>query len=640
MFKNNDNKVFKKLQKKLKNVSSDFKVLPIKYKGKNVLQVTVTDDRYKSKGYSRAKIQKIGNEISQTLDDNNVHGLIWSCLKFDQYYRTAQASSIGNEVNLYDIDEYNNEDDARLEEEFKLGQQSYFKKAIFYIGETPNNPAGGEDNKYNDCLFMCLHYALLNENPFKRAKQLKDFLGLKRADFVHIDDIHKIETALKKVKINVTGDYIYSSTLQKERTINLKLINNHYTIDHSVNNKNSGFSYTEKKPIIHDNVNKIMYDGVSLFQSTIEFIQECNHFRTDYIIIPYVNKKITIQQEYDNFIKTANRLKEISKGVINLYKTGTIKNTALYLFDKFTKTICIPEEIGQDEAIYLSESTLAAIINFTEYEGEAWKYDVKSMYPSIQASTRLVVPVKRGDFKILTEEEFNQLEYLAYGIYRCKIYESIDPNVNKLFRFNYYNKYNHIDLNTAKKIGLKIELIQDKKPNVLLYPRNKCLTCHELFNKFTQFLFPLKEIYGKEEPIIKQILNILWGALSQTNEIRTITYDKEINIEDDKSINNIKPTRDERGTIIDVVENNYYFKSNFARLKPFLLSKGRSIIASIMFPYKDHVVRCHTDGFVVKNACDIKTGDKLGDLVYEGYSKHVVIKNNAKPKGNFVKESP
>ena len=34
---------------------------------------------------------------------------------------------------------------------------------------------------------------------------------------------------------------------------------------------------------------------------------------------------------------------------------------------------------------------------------------------------------------------------------------------------------------------------------------------------------------------------------------------------------------------------NKTFKSDWARLKPFLLSKGRSIISKAIEPYKDHI---------------------------------------------------
>ena len=41
-------------------------------------------------------------------------------------------------------------------------------------------------------------------------------------------------------------------------------------------------------------------------------------------------------------------------------------------------------------------------------------------------------------------------------------------------------------------------------------------------------------------------------------------------------------------------------------------------MSEIMLPHNDLLVRCHTDGFMSTKELDIKIGDQLGDLVYEG----------------------
>ena len=37
------------------------------------------------------------------------------------------------------------------------------------------------------------------------------------------------------------------------------------------------------------------------------------------------------------------------------------------------------------------------------------------------------------------------------------------------------------------------------------------------------------------------------------------------------------------------------YETNYARMKPFLLSKGRVKISEYIAPYKQHIKRCHTD---------------------------------------------
>ena len=61
------------------------------------------------------------------------------------------------------------------------------------------------------------------------------------------------------MSINITGDYIYLSNVKSNKIINLKLINEHYTLDikpqkEELNNNNK-VSFYNKKPIIYDTIN-------------------------------------------------------------------------------------------------------------------------------------------------------------------------------------------------------------------------------------------------------------------------------------------------------------------------------------------------------------------------------------------------
>ena len=47
-----------------------------------------------------------------------------------------------------------------------------------------------------------------------------------------------------------------------------------------------------------------------------------------------------------------------------------------------------------------------------------------------------MIPLKAGEFKKFSKDEFDKLEYFTYGIYRVKIDKSEDENINRLFRFN------------------------------------------------------------------------------------------------------------------------------------------------------------------------------------------------------------
>ena len=51
---------------------------------------------------------------------------------------------------------------------------------------------------------------------------------------------------------------------------------------------------------------------------------------------------------------------------------------------------------------------------------------------------------------------------------------------------------------------------------------------------------------------------------------------------------------------IQTISYDNMFKTNFARLGPFILSKGRQIISRIIEKHLNDIVRVHTDGFIAK----------------------------------------
>ena len=132
-----------------------------------------------------------------------------------------------------------------------------------------------------------------------------------------------------------------------------------------------------------------------------------------------------------------------------------LKN-ALNLFDKLTRMI-ETEPINQVETEFIKKASCGALIFGKVYEGEAYKFDVKSFYPSMMNSNQKY-PVKDGEYKNITTDEINNIEYPSYGIYRCIITKSETVN-DKLFRFNKNSYYTHMDLKRAKELGFNIEMM-------------------------------------------------------------------------------------------------------------------------------------------------------------------------------------
>ena len=74
--------------------------------------------------------------------------------------------------------------------------------------------------------------------------------------------------------------------------------------------------------------------------------------------------------------------------------------------------------------------------------------------------------------------------------------------------------------------------------------------------------------------------------------------------------------------------NKPIFKSDFARIGSFLLAYGRRDIINKVQPFIDDVVYCRTDGFRTTTYQDLKYGDNIGDLFYEGKENIEIVNIN------------
>lgn len=421
-------------------------------------------------------------------------------------------------------------------------------------------------------------------------------------------------------------------------------------------NRQRGIAFDDKIPIIFDYVGGKIEGYTEPTESSEGYIdisktqkETINSLRTPYILVKRNKKNInkTLKEEYHDFIRDANELKKQTNGLINMYRTGSDKQTAINLAYHFLNKDGIVAEPIDDpmEAKWIDDAVIGALVFAEKYEGTAHVFDINSSYPSIYSSPLFMIPMKKGIFKKLSREEFGEFTFFPHGIYRVKIrYPDEDPKWKKLFRLNEKNKYTHIDVGRAKELGLIIKLREKGKYNFLNYPKDQCLISgSKCFKKFVDLLFKLRsnEICGNR---CKSILNSLWGALVQKDKYTLhsdLTKDGEeneitANLEDllnHKSIDFISETK----IIIKKVSYNNLFKTNYARIKPFLLAKGRSKISKLIEPYVDHVYRCHTDSMVSDIKLPIKTSTKIGDVKYVGYYKHCIIKNCASPIGTFTK---
>ena len=181
--------------------------------------------------------------------------------------------------------------------------------------------------------------------------------------------------------------------------------------------------------------------------------------------------------------------------------------------------------------------------------------------------------------------------FFKYGLYNVWI--KYDQSKKKLFRFNKTNWYTQIDLARAKELNLNMNLLVGDQANFLYYPREKLLAGTELFKNYVDHLFALKQ---QNIPRSKCILNILWGALSQkAYNKKTINNNDDVYIiPDNCELDAFKPFDDDN-TLIEVFNNDHQYKMGFARICPFLISKGRKPLCYIWqeHNFKLEIMRVH-----------------------------------------------
>ena len=151
-----------------------------------------------------------------------------------------------------------------------------------------------------------------------------------------------------------------------------------------------------------------------------------------------------------------------------------------------------PEPIDEIEGLWINNATCGAMVYGEKgYVGEAYKYDIISMYPSIMCSKNMSFPLTSGTFRNITIDEEEQIQFYACGIYRC----TIDIQNNKMIRSNKNNYYTHITMNQAIALKYKVSLIHDNEHNALQY--NNCIIGSHIFGEFVDIIFPLKQAGNK-----------------------------------------------------------------------------------------------------------------------------------------------
>ncbi|MBS1736180.1 MAG: hypothetical protein JSS98_06170 [Bacteroidetes bacterium] len=650
------NKSIKKLQSKSVKINNkdvnitEYDIIARRAKINGELtQLKVKEFVFNAKDGMKLKdVVELINKKSKGLKDKGFKGYISSNINTPFGWKSSRLKKVGYQIsnplqtwgtNFVEIESQfeSNEHESNIEKYFEQDDQSIVDDFRIFLYDFPDE--AGCNGKYNDCFFDALKLGFGEHLPnWDTPVAFKKFLGIDRKAKVPFDMIDKIESKLKTI-INIEGDYTRTSLLSTKRQIDLIWTDGHVELKRTNKPIKCNSLKYEKEPLFYyrdrsDKKNSVLrvYDGKSEYIMSDEEFNKHHYHTTEskYITIGKTKNK-TLKECYDYFIFANDKLKTLTKKhlvQINLKKTGTYKNTSLKLFNDLTASLPEPESITQQEAEWINNCYRGGMLYVEKgYEGSLYSSDVKAMYP-YHMQSNLNFPIKQGIFKLINDDDIDK--FFMYGIYRAKIEKTMESN-NIVFHFNPENYYTHTDLTRARELKLKIELIQDGQPNFLYYDSNARIDGRLLFKPFVQYLIELEQPDIKDA--VKSIRNVLHGALCEKREyIKSCSEDGNLNLEHDDVIVGMKT---------DYLGNSYpiytklgsEFKTNYARLGPFLTSAGRYQISKFVtdnFNDITDVKRMHTDGIKsTSKPKDLKAKSEatLGQMVYEGFNPSVKIIN-------------
>ena len=575
-------------------------------------------------------IKMVNEKFLKSFRDKYVDGLISITIKHEARWYSGDVSWLHEEANFFTADDY---------DEFDSDPNEYTAFRVSFLPMNHVHDAGGKDEN-NDCLINCIKKFFFENNTrwFFQPEVLKEMLKIERDDPINISQMGQVETYMNNVishkrlkvepyAIHVSGDAQYISPIKTNKIIRLVLTNGHYTLDQKVCNIRDRsfdertivmFEYTEDGINTFDGENESVisqqdYDNFKSVKSGILMVN-ANIFKKSNYIKKLKIKNIGIVDLYYYYIQMADEMKKESNGRFNFYKTGSFKQMALNYFYDITKAIQ-PDDISTIESEWIDNASYGALTHWQPYTGHVKAYDVNSLYPYVMHKNQHYFPIKAGEFSIIDSLAPKPL----FGIYRVNISKP-DNKPYKMFQFNKLNYYTNMAIETATIYGLKVELIMDGKPNALIYSKDKVTNGAFLFQKYVKEIYELKQRKVKGS---KDLLSVLWGALSESKLYEY--YDHE---DKDTNIIEAKIVKMHAGDQISFKVRHIkkpFFKTNWARIKPFILAYARVQMFYCFRSFEDDIVRIHTDSiYLCKDSARIKTGETIGNLKIE-YDGHVDI---------------
>ncbi|UZO20575.1 uncharacterized protein OCT59_012998 [Rhizophagus irregularis] len=505
--------------------------------------------QYSGARFSRGAIARLGQQLQSRYPTHKFQIL----LPYENWKPGGWTS--GNQPASFFslLDHY---DEAQLPDN---ADPDYFERFIIYVRDAPP-VAGGCNGELNDCLYECLKhiYGIFSKIPktIKKPEYIKKALGLNRDAPVPVSYMDKSKSDRRATLILSEGHY--SLALNPGRLHPSKLDRK----------QKSPFVYRE------DGVNNvvIIYNDKTVKSLTVGQFQKGKN-SDSYSFIPIEKNCKTgiyetlektyqrIHEERDSFLQAT---KKFGLGINLSYHNWSYKRTALWLFERFSVGVPANDPLDPIEAEWINDAMIGGLIwADNEWKGYGRQYDVTSLYPSIQQSNANF-PIRQGKFQIL-KDFVDHRSYALYGLFRTK-------------------------------------LIQDGKPNALIYDREARIPGTVIFGEYVYFLFNIKNQGGMASCVAKRVLNTLWGALCQRKRnYKTLTTDQTdpFKFPEGHTLDSIVPVGSDQWRF-QFTNPGSPFKGKYPRIAPFLLAHGRKMTSELLEPYKDKVRRIHTDGFILE----------------------------------------
>lgn len=300
---------------------------------------------------------------------------------------------------------------------------------------------------------------------------------------------------------------------------------------------------------------------------------------------------------YYNDFKTWNdelyKYYKKTKGNLTFYNFYyTNEYAVMETFNKYTKhlrfgkyTLDNLDDINGIEALYFEACNNGGLTYASPGTYNCYGYDFISFYPSVLGSSEfnLKLPLNGG-----REVKLKSLTKLNYGIYKV-IIECDNEDFKKQFSFSKSNTYTHYSLAYAMKhqreYNIKIQLINDVEYNAYIYDESNLIDSTAIFGQWYNELMAFKREHPSNK-LIKHLLSSLWGSLCKRKKIyvkedELENYDWGTTKQNRKYIcTDFSTEKDnEYYTLIDR-DNQYEYN---LRLKPFMLSYARNVMAEIIY---------------------------------------------------------